>query len=345
MQARQSRVVELKDDTKVPLYPLLLKDGNWRSIRILLQWYIERDQLRRSWFEAVLVEDGTVRLELLHAIRVLRDDKAKNWGVQKDWVLYATRRYRVKRGVSVEAMKNVNRFDCVEVKFTGFDQLFLYRVLGIFCFVKELPSGEEQRMVMLLVTLMVDVEKKGPLKFCPLRYVKHNITPADGLQLDLIPFDCVVRPAFVFHDPDKKPLYQEEGMSRQSMGENRMWAMTMNMWMKARSGFRQSVEEMKRFFAEDNSAVVLNVEDNAPPENYDDRIVPFVIGQDQIGAIVERMRVNEDIELEVNADNDEVVEAVALGYLDNENNSDDEDNDVNVLEVAVELPEGNGVGN
>jgi hypothetical protein len=237
-------------------------------------------------------------------------------------------------------MKNINRFDCVEVKFGGYDQLFLYRVLGIFCFVKTLADGSEHRMIMLLVTLMVDVEKKGPLKFCPLRYVKHNITPADGLQLDLIPLDCVVRPAFVFHDPDKKPLYQEEGSSRLSMGGNRMWAMTMNMWMKARRGFKQSVEDMRRFFAQENSDVVLNVEGGEPPENYDERFLPFVIGPDKIGGIVERMRVNEDFMVEVDEENEDAVEAAALGYLsDDGGHSEDEEDDRNEIDVGVDVDE------
>jgi hypothetical protein len=147
--------------------------------------------------------------------------------------------------------------------------------------------------------------------------------------LDLIPIESVVRPVFAFHDPDNKPLYQQEGISRREVAKARMWAITMDMWMKCRSGFRQSKEEMERFFYEPINEVVMNIEDDVAPENYEDRVLPFVLGPERMNQVVGEMRVNQDIGgVAVDDENDDDLELAANNYLEEEEYSDDEDNDV-----------------
>ena len=189
---------------------------------------------------------------------------------------------------------------------------------------------------------MEDVLKTGALKFCPLRYIRHNLTRADGLQLDFIPLEAVVRPVFAFHDPDSKPAYQDEGTSRTSIGNARMWAMTMDMWLKCRSQYHQTTKEMEQFFYEPNREIVMNVENDQPEIGYEERVLPFVIERGNIERIVNQMDVNKGYGREDElADVDEEDYNV---YLDDENydDSDDEDDDRDVLDYGSDDLEDDG---
>lgn len=184
--------------------------------------------------------------ELLPAVRVIGTFPGIDG---KSFMLYATREYQIKRGVTSNSMKGINRFDCVEVR-VGAGDVVPMKVMAIVSFRlrSELqdPSMFKKRRIMLLTCRLQEVAKTEAQKVCPLPLMCFDYYKQ--LWLDLVDLQSIVSPIACFFDPDSKPHNHLEGLNLEKSRGYRFWMITPRMYLKCKRSFPQDRRTTCQFF-------------------------------------------------------------------------------------------------
>lgn len=236
----------ITDEVKIPKYPFI------QGSHILNQLKIRAtvDPRCSILYDEVTKEDGAFVCELLPAVRVMGTFPGLT---DKSFMLYATREYQVKRGVTSRSMKGINRFDCVEVREDGGDVVPV-KVMAIVSFRlrREIqdPSLFKKRRIMLLTCRLQEVAKTEVQKVCPLPLMCYDYYKQ--LWLDLVDLQRIVSPIACFFDPDTKPLNHLEGLNLEKSRGYRFWMITPKMYFKCRKEFPLDKRTTCQFFGNDS---------------------------------------------------------------------------------------------
>lgn len=228
------------------MYPII------KGIHIIeqLRKRAEHDEKIQFILSDICSDEGSLVCEILPAVRVT--GRQHYPGVSgKSFIVYATRLYKVSRGMTSESQKFINRFDTVEVQ-NADGSISLMKIMAILSF-RCRRGLVTRRRIMLLAARLSVVEKSSSDQYCPLTLTSFEYFRQ--LWLELVDLRQVVSPVSCFFDPDHKPLRRDEGKSLAEVRKYRFWVMSPRMYYKCKRDFPMSRQDVETFFSLRNEDV------------------------------------------------------------------------------------------